>query len=52
MASRSDGPNGMFALSWIYGVAFLLMALLAKLRRALAKRERLAAVPQGARETA
>jgi len=44
--------NGMFTLSWIYGVAFVLMALLAKLRRVLAKRERLAAVPQGARETA
>ncbi|MGH9369610.1 MAG: NADH-quinone oxidoreductase subunit NuoH [Thermoanaerobaculia bacterium] len=42
--------NGLFALSWIYGGAFLVMALLAKLRRMLAKRERLASVPQGAGE--
>jgi NADH-quinone oxidoreductase subunit H len=42
--------NGLFALSWIYGGLFVVMALLAKLRRVLARRERLAAVPQGAGE--
>ncbi len=42
--------NGLFTLSWIYGGVFLAMAFLAKLRRVLAKRERLAAVPQGAGE--
>jgi NADH-quinone oxidoreductase subunit H len=44
--------NGLFALAWIYGGLFLVMALLAKLRRALARRERLAASPQSARESA
>jgi hypothetical protein len=44
--------NGMFVLAWIYGGLFVVMALLAKLRRALARRERLAAIPQGARESA
>jgi NADH-quinone oxidoreductase subunit H len=44
--------NGLFVLSWVYGVAFVVMALLAKLRRVLARRERLAAVPQGAGESA
>jgi NADH-quinone oxidoreductase subunit H len=44
--------NGMFFLSWVYGVAFVVMALLAKLRRVLARRERLASVPQGAGESA
>ena len=44
--------NGMFALSWIYGGLFVVMALLAKLRRALARRERLAAIPQSAGESA
>jgi NADH-quinone oxidoreductase subunit H len=44
--------NGLFALSWIYGGAFVAMALLARLRRALTRRERLAAVPQGAEESA
>jgi NADH-quinone oxidoreductase subunit H len=42
--------NGLFTLSWIYGGLFVVMALLAKLRRVLARRERLAAVPQGAEE--
>jgi NADH-quinone oxidoreductase subunit H len=44
--------NGLFALAWIYGGLFLVMALLARLRRALARRERLAAIPQSARESA
>jgi NADH-quinone oxidoreductase subunit H len=44
--------NGLFTLSWIYGGLFVLMFLLAKLRRALARRERLAAVPQSAGESA
>jgi NADH-quinone oxidoreductase subunit H len=42
--------NGLFTLSWIYGGLFVVMALLAKLRRVLARRERLAAVPQSAGE--
>ena len=44
--------NGLFALSWIYGGLFAAMALLARLRRALTRRERLATVPQGAGESA
>ena len=44
--------NGLFTLSWIYGGLFVVMALLARLRRALARRERLAATPRGAEETA
>ena len=44
--------NGLFTLSWIYGGLFVLMFLLARLRRALARRERLAAIPQSARESA
>jgi NADH-quinone oxidoreductase subunit H len=44
--------NGLFILSWIYGGVFVAMALLARLRRALAKRDRLAAVPPGAHESA
>jgi len=44
--------NGMFVLSWIYGGLFVVMALLARLRRTLARRERLAAVPRGAEEGA
>jgi NADH-quinone oxidoreductase subunit H len=42
--------NGLFTLSWIYGSLFVVMAVLAKLRRVLARRERLAAVPHGAGE--
>ena len=44
--------NGLFLLSWIYGGVFVALALLARLRRALAKRDRLAAVPPGAPESA
>jgi NADH-quinone oxidoreductase subunit H len=44
--------NGLFILSWINGGVFVAMALLARLRRALAKRDRLAAVPPGAHESA
>jgi NADH-quinone oxidoreductase subunit H len=44
--------NGLFLLSWIYGGLFVAMALLARLRRALARRDRLAAAPQGAGESA
>jgi NADH-quinone oxidoreductase subunit H len=39
--------SGLFRLGWIYGIGFALMAVLAKLRRVLAKRDRLASVPQG-----
>jgi lipopolysaccharide export LptBFGC system permease protein LptF len=42
--------NGMFTLSYIFGGLFVLMFLLAKLRRKLAQRERLAAVPSSAPE--
>jgi len=44
--------DGLFALAWIYGGLFLLLGLLARLRRSLARRERLAAVPRGAGESA
>ena len=40
----------MFTLSYIFGGLFVLMFLLAKLRRKLARRERLAAVPASAPE--
>lgn len=43
--------NGLFALAWISGGVFVVLSLLARLRRALARRDRLAAVPGGARET-
>jgi len=43
--------GGMVTLGWILGVLFVVMFLLAKLRRALARRDRLAAVPQSARES-
>ncbi len=42
--------GGMVTLSWIFGGLFVAMFLLAKLRRKLARRERLAAVPASARE--
>jgi NADH-quinone oxidoreductase subunit H len=35
--------TGMFALSWIFGVLFVVMFLLARLRQALTRRDRLAA---------
>ena len=44
--------DGLFRLAWIFGGLFVLMFLLAKLRQALARRDRLAAAPQSARETA
>jgi NADH-quinone oxidoreductase subunit H len=44
--------RGMFVLAWIYGGLFVAMFLLSWLRRALTRRDRLAAVPQGMRETA
>jgi NADH-quinone oxidoreductase subunit H len=44
--------RGLFALAWIYGGLFVVMFLLARLRRALVRRDRLAAEPQGARESA
>jgi NADH-quinone oxidoreductase subunit H len=43
--------GGLVTLGWILGVLFVVMFLLAKLRRALAHRDRLAAVPQSARES-
>jgi len=39
--------KGMIALSWMFGSLFVLLFLLARLRRALSKRDRLAAVPSG-----
>ena len=44
--------TGLFKLAWIYGALFAVMFLLARLRRALARRERLAASPGGAEEVA
>jgi NADH-quinone oxidoreductase subunit H len=41
--------TGMVALAWVFGVLFVLMALLARLRQALTRRDRLAAEPAGAR---
>jgi NADH-quinone oxidoreductase subunit H len=43
--------NGLFALAWIFGGVFVVLSLLARLRQALARRDRLAAVPGGTRET-
>ncbi len=42
--------NGLFFLSYVFGGLFVVMFLLAKLRRKLARRERLAAVPASASE--
>ena len=42
--------NGLVTLSWIFGVLFLAMFLLARLRQALTRRDRLAAEPAGTRE--
>ena len=44
--------TGLVALSWLFGGLFVLFFLLAKIRRALARRERLASAPPGARESA
>jgi NADH-quinone oxidoreductase subunit H len=41
--------NGLFTLAWIYGAAFLAMFFLAKLRRALAQRDRLSTEAPGSR---
>jgi NADH-quinone oxidoreductase subunit H len=39
--------TGMIVLSWLFGGLFVVCFLLARLRRALSKRDRLAAVPSG-----
>ncbi len=39
--------TGMIVLSWLFGGLFVVFYLLARLRRALGKRDRLAAVPSG-----
>jgi hypothetical protein len=39
----------MVVLSWVYGGLFVVFLVLAKLRQALNKRDRLAAVPAGSR---
>ncbi len=44
--------TGLVVLSWIFGGLFVLFFLLAKLRQALGRRERMAAVATGARESA
>jgi len=44
--------RGLFVLSWIFGALFVVMLGLAWLRRMLTRRDRLAAVPRGAEETA
>ncbi|HYK42200.1 MAG TPA: NADH-quinone oxidoreductase subunit NuoH [Thermoanaerobaculia bacterium] len=48
-------PNrttGLVRLGWIYGALFVVLFLLAKLRQALTRRDRLEAVPASARRTA
>jgi NADH-quinone oxidoreductase subunit H len=48
-------PNrttGLVTLGWIYGAFFVLLFLLAKLRQALTRRDRLEAAPASARRTA
>ena len=42
--------NGLVTLSWILGLIFVAMFLLARLRQALTRRDRLAAEPAGARK--
>jgi NADH-quinone oxidoreductase subunit H len=42
--------NGLVTLSWIFGLIFVAMFLLARLRQALTRRDRLAAEPAGARK--
>jgi len=42
--------RGLFALAWVYGALFVLMFLLAKLRQALTRRDRLAAEPVSAQQ--
>jgi NADH-quinone oxidoreductase subunit H len=44
--------RGLVWLGWIFGTLFVIMWLLAKLRQTLTRRDRLAAVPQSARESA
>jgi NADH-quinone oxidoreductase subunit H len=44
--------TGLVTLAWIFGLLFAIFFLLAKVRQALARRERLATVPTGARESA
>lgn len=44
--------KGLFVLSWILGFLFVGMFALAKLRQALTRRDRLAAMPASAHETA
>jgi len=38
--------NGLVTLSWIFGLLFLTMFLLARLRQTLTRRDRLAAEPR------
>ena len=48
-------PNrttGLVTLGWVYGAFFVLLFLLAKLRQALTRRDRLEAAPTSARRTA
>ena len=44
--------DGLVTLSWIFGVLFVVLFLLARLRQALARRDRLAAEPASARRSA
>jgi NADH-quinone oxidoreductase subunit H len=44
--------DGMVTLSWIFGVLFVVLFVLARLRQALARRDRLAAEPASARRSA
>ncbi len=44
--------DGLVRLGWVFGILFLLMFFLAKLRQALARRDRLASEPAGTRQSA
>jgi len=50
--STPGRTNGLFALSWAFGGVFVVLTLLARLRQILTRRDRLAAVPGGTRDTA
>jgi len=50
--STPGRTNGLFALGWVFGGLFVVFFALARLRRSLARRDRLSTVPQGAGESA
>ncbi len=50
--STPGRTTGLVRLGWIFGALFVLMFFLAKLRQALARRDRLASEPAGTRQSA